>query len=320
MTRAISGREATALVGLARAFTAVEDGFAVAGRDGAFEGYRAHVQVEGGTFHVVGGGARFPTGAIVTTKVNGRFDSIDGAAGVVRGVLLVSDAVDGTPLALIESGPVTVLRTAAVAAVAVSHLTAPDADSLLLVGSGRVAAAIARAVAQAHPVADVLVWSRDRSRAVRLADTLRGDGIRAEASADLTKAALASRIIVTATASREPLIGQRDIAPGTTVLAFGADAPGKQELTAELVAHSTVITDSTRQCAASGELGYAIRAGLMVEDDVRGELASVVAGEIAGRRSSSEVVVFDSTGTAIADAAIARAILDEVARVATDET
>lgn len=320
MIRYISGPESEKLIGLESAIAAVEVGFALAGSDRTFDGYRAHVQVDGGTFHIVGGGARFATGQIVTTKVNGRFDPGDppSAGRPVRGVILVSDATDGSPLAVIESGPLTVLRTGAVAAVAVRHLAVPRPTSLLVVGAGQIAAAIARSVAHVHPVDQIVIWSRDIRRADRLVDVLRGEGLEARASSALSAAAQNSRIIATATASREPLLGERDVAPGTTLLAFGADAPGKQELTAELVANSVVITDSTRQSLASGELGYAIRAGLMAEADVRSELGSVVAGGTVGRRSATEVVVFDSTGTAIADAAIARAVLDLITAGARD--
>ena len=116
--------------------------------------------------------------------------------------------------------------------------------------------------------------------------------------------------MITATSSTVPLFETDDVTPGTTILAFGADAPGKQELPSELFRRCAVIADSTPQCAVSGELRHAIESGAMREDQVRADLAAVVSGAARGRLDQREVVVFDSTGTSTADIAAVRVILE----------
>ncbi len=100
------------------------------------------------------------------------------------------------------------------------------------------------------------------------------------------------------------------IAPGTFVAAVGADSPDKQEIDPELLAASAVVCDLTEQCAHVGDLHHAIAMGLMRIDQVRGELGAVIAGKTPGRRTPEEIVVFDSTGTALQDVAAAATVYE----------
>jgi ornithine cyclodeaminase/alanine dehydrogenase-like protein (mu-crystallin family) len=100
------------------------------------------------------------------------------------------------------------------------------------------------------------------------------------------------------------------VAPGTFVAAVGADSHDKQELEAELVASAAVIVDHLEQCATIGELHHALKTGLMRREDVRAELSEVVAGRRVGRLADQEIVIFDSTGTALQDVAAAAAVYE----------
>lgn len=292
--------------------TAIREGFVLAGMRGAYQGSRVHIPVEGGAFHVVTGGLPFPDHPIVVTKVNGRFEpsSTIGTSPTVRGAMLVSSALDGRPIALLGSGQLTVLRTAGVAAVAVSELARAGSSTLLVVGAGRVAVAGALAIAASFPISRVLVAARNQERQDELVRSLSEAGGQVAAIRDIDVGLAQADIVLTATSSRAPLFDAERARPGMTFIAMGADAPGKQELPSRLVAEGVLVTDSTPQCAEFGELGHALRAGLMAIGDVRAELSEVVSGSATGRSSPDEIVVFDSTGTAIADAAIARAVLD----------
>jgi ornithine cyclodeaminase/alanine dehydrogenase-like protein (mu-crystallin family) len=130
-------------------------------------------------------------------------------------------------------------------------------------------------------------------------------GIPIEVSTALPSAARDSDIVVTCTTSRLPLLGAADVSPGTFIAAVGADNPDKQEISPDLMAAHTVVTDLTEQCAAIGDLHHAIAAGRMSTGDVYAELGEIVAGRKPGRRSAEEIVVFDSTGTALQDVAAA---------------
>ena len=126
----------------------------------------------------------------------------------------------------------------------------------------------------------------------------------------LNAAAEETSIWVTCTPARRWYLGRAHVAAGAFVAAVGADNPEKQEIEPELLASSAVVADVLEQCATMGDLHHAIQAGLMRREDVRAELADVVSGKRAGRTSPDEIVVFDSTGTALQDVAAAAQVYE----------
>lgn len=122
---------------------------------------------------------------------------------------------------------------------------------------------------------------------------------------NLAEAVRRSDVCVTCTPSRAAYLRREDVRPGTFVAAVGADSPDKQELFPELMAAGVVVTDVLDQCAAIGDLHHAIAAGVMTREAVHAELADAVTGRKSGRRSSDEITIFDSTGTALEDVAAA---------------
>jgi methionine-gamma-lyase len=138
-------------------------------------------------------------------------------------------------------------------------------------------------------------------------------GLEVALAPDLGAAARASDVIVTCTPSRVPLLGAADVPAGAFVAAVGSDNPAKQELAPALFVGSRLVTDITEQCARVGELHHAIAAGLMTAQDVYGELGEIVAGRTPGRTSDADVIVFDSTGTALQDVAAAAVAYERAA-------
>jgi len=139
-------------------------------------------------------------------------------------------------------------------------------------------------------------------------------GIPVEAAADPAEAALSSDIVVTCTPSRKPFLRADDIRPGTFVAAVGADSPDKQELDPAILAAATVVADNLDQCASIGELHHALDAGLISKSAVHAELSDLAAGRNRGRSSPEEITLFDSTGTALQDAAAAARIYEKASR------
>src|SRR5262249_5412773 len=123
-----------------------------------------------------------------------------------------------------------------------------------------------------------------------------------------------SDVCVTCTPSRKPFLMAKHLQPGTFVAAVGADSPDKQELEAAILASSKVVADILEQCATIGELNHALRQGLISRKDVYAELGELVAGRKPGRTSSDEITVFDSTGTAVQDAAAAALVYERALR------
>ena len=161
-------------------------------------------------------------------------------------------------------------------------------------------------MSQVLPLRRVHAFDVEPARARALAREVEAElGLVAVATEDLGAATRASDVCVTCTPARRAYLGSGDVCAGAFVAAVGADSEDKQEIEPELLSKSTVVADILDQCAVIGDLHHAIAEGLMIKDDVYAELGEVVAGLKSGRRSAEEVIVFDSTGTALQDVAVA---------------
>ncbi len=303
----------SSLLTLPGCIEAVANAFAAHGRGETFPSGLLHGDGIDGEFHVKAGGLKSPR-AYFACKVNGGFfqNRMRHDLPNIQGLILLYDATNGVPLAVMESATVTILRTGAATAVAARHLAPRDASVATICGAGTQGAIQLLALHRTLKLRKVQNWSRDAARAAALAETMRTElGIDVSAAGDLRQATQASDVIVTCTPARKWLIGREHVRPGAFVAAVGADSPDKQEIEPELLAQSAVVCDLTAQCAAVGDLHHAIAAGLMTAGDVRAELGAVVAGLQPGRRSPEEIVVFDSTGTALQDVAAAALVYEQ---------
>lgn len=120
-----------------------------------------------------------------------------------------------------------------------------------------------------------------------------------------------SDICVTCTTARRPFLRPEDVRAGTFIAAVGADNPRKQELAPELLAANKVVVDILEQCATIGDLHHALDAGVMMRGDVYAELGEIITGRKPGRTSAEEIIIFDSTGTALQDVAAAAVVYEK---------
>jgi alanine dehydrogenase len=218
----------------------------------------------------------------------------------VTGLVLLSDATNGALEAVLDAAAVTALRTGAAAVVAAETLARGDAATAAVVGAGVNGRAVARTfLARGR---DVLLWDVDEQRAKSVAEGL---GAQVAASRD---EALAAEIVVTVTPGREPLFREGDLRPGQHVSLMGADGPGKAEIEPWELARVRIFCDDWTQASHNGDLVHAVEAGLVQREAVT-ELGAVLTGDAPGRTDAREVTVFDSTGLAIQDLAIALAAL-----------
>ncbi len=218
----------------------------------------------------------------------------------VTGVICVSDATTGEPLALLDARSVTALRTGAVAAVATQALARVDARTVGIIGCGLHGAWAARCLAAAGYGPGVCC-DPDPGAAARLAQELGwSTGERAEAAAQ--------DAVCCVTPGHEIVIDVGDLRPGLHLNMLGADGAGKAEATVEAVASCSLFCDEWEQAAHGGELTGAVNAGVVARERVT-ELGAVIAGVAPGRPSADAVTLFDSTGLAIQDLAVARAAI-----------
>jgi alanine dehydrogenase len=222
----------------------------------------------------------------------------------VTGVVLVSNAETGALEAVLDAAAVTALRTGAAAVLAAETLGRPDARTASVIGAGVNGRAAARTfIARGRRVA---LWDVDAERARRVAAELD-----AEVAASREEA-LAADIVVTVTPGHETLIGDETLAAGRHVSLMGADGPGKAEATDGALVRARLFCDDWEQASHGGELAHAVDSGAIERGDVT-QLGAVLAGDAEGRRSADEITMFDSTGLAIQDLAIALAALERAA-------
>jgi ornithine cyclodeaminase/alanine dehydrogenase-like protein (mu-crystallin family) len=224
----------------------------------------------------------------------------------VTGLVLLSDASNGTPKAVLAAGAVTALRTGAAAVLAAETLGRSDAQTAAVIGAGVNGEAVAETfVARRRRV---LLWDVDSARTREVAART---GAEAAASRE---EALAADLLVTVTPGREIVLEEGALRPGQHASLMGADGPGKAEIAAEELARVRVFCDDWEQASHNGDIVHAVEAARLGKGDVT-ELGPVLAGMTEGRRSNDEATVFDSTGLAIQDLGIALAALEQADRL-----
>lgn len=311
-THLLSRADVAALLPLDDCIAAVEHAFRMHGEGRAPAPASLGVAGTDGGFHVKA--ARLDLSRrYFAAKLNANFPANPERLGLptIQGVVALCDADTGTLLALMDSIELTILRTGAATAVAARHLARSGPSVVTVAGCGNQGRVSVRAIARVRELSRVWLWDIDPERATRLAEELSTElGSPVDVSSSLTDASMASDIVVTCTPARRPLIGTGDVRAGTFVAAVGADGPDKHEIAIDLLAKAVVIADVIVQCAAYGDLHHAIAQGVVSEQHVRAELGQVIAGVRPGRLTEEEIVVFDSTGTALQDVAAAALVYE----------
>ena len=219
----------------------------------------------------------------------------------VTGLVLLSDASNGMLKAVLDAGAVTSLRTGAAAVLAAETLGRPDAETAAVIGAGVNGEAAARTfIARGRRVE---LWDIDRTRAEEVAER-----VGAEVAAGREEA-LAADLLVTVTPGRQVVLEEGSLLRGQHASLMGADGPGKAEIAVAELERVRVFCDDWEQASHNGDLVHAVEAGGLARDDVS-QLGDVLIGTAEGRKSDDDITVFDSTGLAIQDLAIALAALE----------
>ncbi len=221
----------------------------------------------------------------------------------IHGSYLLSSGRTGELLALIDGGELTARRTAAASALAARHLARDDASTLLVVGTGRLSINLIEAHSRVRPINKVLIWGRDRDKAVQAAAEASALGYPVNVADDLEGAARQADIISCATLSRTPLIRGAWLKPGSHLDLIGAFTKDMRESDDEAVRRARVFVDTRAGAfAEAGDILQPIASGVIGADHVVAELAELVNGT-PGRRSQEEVTLFKSVGAALEDLA-----------------
>jgi ornithine cyclodeaminase len=230
-------------------------------------------------------------------------------------MVVVFGATTGAPAAfLLDNGFITDFRTGAAGAVAAKHLAREKVRSVAVIGTGGQARYQVEMLARVRNFGEVRIWGRDQAKAWACADDLgkrRAIGACNFAVVDSVEEVVRQAdVVITVTASREPLLQAEWLKPGVTVIAVGSDAPDKQELAVGVLARADkVVADSVAQCVRLGEIHHAVERGAISKDKIT-ELGEITAGRKPARTSDNEIIVCDLTGVGVQDVAAASLVME----------
>jgi ornithine cyclodeaminase/alanine dehydrogenase-like protein (mu-crystallin family) len=224
-----------------------------------------------------------------------------------QGVVLISSAQTGEPLALVNASALTEIRTAAVSALATSLLARPDATEVAVIGTGVQARSHIQALAACRELTGIRVAGREPGRARRFAADVAGSVAVPVTAHDSAASALAGAgIVVTATSSAVPVLQHGWLAPGAHVNAVGACLPQAREIDTATMAGAALFVDSRESAThEAGDFLLAMAEGAIGTGDIRAELGEVITGRAPGREDDQQITLFESLGLAVEDLAAA---------------
>lgn len=239
-----------------------------------------------------------------------------------NGMLMIFDSETGIPLGVMDAAYITCMRTGAAGAIGAQALARKDAEVLFVLGAGKqaiyqiAASLIALPAIRKVYIADVLdqenasAFAADCSSRLQTEFQIDCQNVSFETAANLPECVGESDVIITITPSRSPVIKKEWVKPGTHFSCIGADMEGKEEIDPQLFAGARVFADDLRQCISVGEMELPVKAGIIREDDIAGEIGQVLCGQIPGRQNDEEITIFDATGLALLDLVTGKRAID----------
>lgn len=244
------------------------------------------------------------------------------------GILVAIDGTTGLPIGIMDASFITSMRTGAAAAIGAKALARPDSETLMVLGTGRQSLFMIGALLTAFPGIRTVLCAEpmDAERAVPYAaacpekmKTMFGmdtEGVAFLPVKDLKEATGHADIIVTITRSTAPIIMRDWVREGTHFSCIGADMEGKEEIDPAILRDALVYADDVDQCMRAGECELAIKGGVMEASHISGQIGEVLLGEKQGRTSDDQITVFDATGLALLDLAVAKQVVDQTENAA----
>lgn len=247
--------------------------------------------------------SRAGTEAALGTKIVSVFErNAERGLANIQGVYLLLDSQTGVPLSLMDGRFITAIRTAATSAVATKYMASPGKKRLAVFGAGVQARFHIEAMIEVAEIEDVTIASRTIDKAHTVADSISSSRGLSCRIVSAEQAASAADLICICTSSHAPLFDGRLLRAGTHINAIGAFSPSTRELDTESVSRARVIIDAESAAGReAGEILIPLAEGVIDDHHVRGTLADVVSGKVAGRESAAEVTLFKSCGLAIED-------------------
>ena len=225
-----------------------------------------------------------------------------------QGMMLIFEQKTGQPRAiLLDDAMLTDIRTAIAGQICAQRLS-NNIRKIGIIGTGLQARLQVEYLSKITDCKDVLVWGRNTKKMNLYKDDMKKLGFEVVSAESAKSVASECNLIITATASNEPLLNENDILNGTHITAMGSDTPGKRELGPGIIKSADlVVADSIDQCQERGEIAYALRDGDISKQQIV-ELGDVLSGKKLGRQNEKQITVADLTGVAVQDIQIATAV------------
>lgn len=220
-----------------------------------------------------------------------------------QGGILIFDAEDGRPLALLNAGEITAIRTAAASALATRLLARADSRVVALLGYGEQAEQHVTAMASVLPVEEFRIWGRSAEKARSFAERMQPQAhARFVVSSSVAQATEGADVVCTTTAAREPILFRRDVGPGTHLNIVGSSVAAAREIDDDLVQSASLYIDYLPSTLAqAGEVLSALKAGLISHSHIIGQIGDVLAGRARARERAEEITLYKSLGIAAQD-------------------
>jgi alanine dehydrogenase len=301
----ISEQEARVLVSIEDAIAVVEKTFAAMAR-GEARNYPVVREVVGYQDAVFGVKTGCDTSAPILGLKAGGYWPHNLAKGLTnhQSSTLLFDPETGRASALVSANYLTGVRTGAASAIATKYLSRPNSTLLGIIGTGAQSAYQLRATLAVRPIRKVYAWDPSAENLATFGRTVAELGLEYAPQTDCQAVTVNADILITVTPSQRALVKKSWVRAGTHISAMGADTKGKQELDPDLVAGAALFVDEAAQAITIGECQHAYRLGLIDRSRLGATLGAVIAGD-AGRSTAEEITLFDGTGVALQDLAVA---------------
>jgi alanine dehydrogenase len=294
---------------------ALRDAYRALANSRGDQGRSVGFSIEGGSIHVKSGllpGSHLAFASKVNVNLPDNWKQR--RLPTIQGVVVISDAKDGRPLAIMDSIALTGIRTAATAALAAAYGARKDSKRLAIIGCGTQAKYQLQAFRAAFPLEMVHVFDLDAARAQSFASAASDANCPVRSVTSIRDAVADADICATCTTSKSAVLTEELKLTGCFVAAVGADNPEKHEIAPALMRRARILVDDIEACASGGDLNHALRAGAVTTDQVYADLADLAAGRKQGRMTDQELVIFDSSGSGVQDIAAAWAAYREASR------
>jgi alanine dehydrogenase len=309
MSLILTGTEVLQILDMDLALEAAETAFRAYGEGRVNMPPKSYLQLAKGDFRAMYGALTLEEEICGLKWVNVHPDNPQRGLPTVMAKIVLNDPETALELADMDGTYITNYRTGAAGGLAARYLSRPESATLGVIGAGVQARMQVAAIFKVRSISRVTIYNRTPARAQALKEELASRYDVQVAVTEYPQEAVAGKdIIVTATASKEPLVLADWVSPGTHINAIGADAAGKQELDPAIFSRAKIFLDDWAQAQHSGEINLALAQGLVPRENLWGSLGDVVAGKKPGRENSQEITIFDSTGLVIQDLALGKAV------------